>query len=290
MNDESAAHAMAAAIAAAALIAENACPTATSSILVGPETAAVASPMMIDEPTLTMERDPSPLCSQFQNDNNDTDIHRHRSLLLESNLSKNCFTEHRESLCTLELDELGQHQQQQLQGPSNGNEDDDDQDDDDDDDNAEKRIARSRERNREHARRTRLRKKAQIEHLKTEVQDLEAENKHLKQSIEECNIASILLGISTGDIAKSADHHNDGEAIESGEIPSTTPSFRGKQRMRSISEDDGEKSIQPIKLTLDGRTHLVGGGKTHINWKSGVYCDENGARKILSKRQLEALR
>ena len=50
---------------------------------------------------------------------------------------------------------------------------------------AAKRLARSRERNREHARRTRLRKKAQLEHLQQKVRALETEKKGLKQKIEE---------------------------------------------------------------------------------------------------------
>ena len=53
------------------------------------------------------------------------------------------------------------------------------------------------ERNREHARRTRLRKKANLQLLKLRISSLEEESKRLKQSIEECKIASILLGISS---------------------------------------------------------------------------------------------
>lgn len=284
MNDESAAQAMAAAIAAAAQIAENACTPV--SIFGGSETCTVASPrMMIDEPNLMKrKRDPnSVLVSQVCNDTpeTDNDIHHssHESVQFMSK-SKNCVTKHHPSHC--DMDQLG-HQ------PSNGNDDDveDEDDDDNEEDDAEKRIARSRERNREHARRTRLRKKAQLETLKLEAQGLEAENKKLKQSIEECNIASILLGISSGHIVQSADHHNNDVGVP---MPRVSDDLLGKHSMRSISEDDEEKTSEPIKLTLDGQTHLVGGSKTHINWKSGVYCDENGARKTLSKRQLEALR
>lgn len=63
---------------------------------------------------------------------------------------------------------------------------------------SEKRLARSRERNREHARRTRLRKKAQLEALQARVVQLTEEGRLLKQSIEECSIASILVGLSSG--------------------------------------------------------------------------------------------
>lgn len=61
---------------------------------------------------------------------------------------------------------------------------------------AAKRLARSRERNREHARRTRLRKKAQLEHLQQKVRGLEGEKKALKQKMEECSIASILVNLA----------------------------------------------------------------------------------------------
>ena len=46
------------------------------------------------------------------------------------------------------------------------------------------RILKSRERNREHARRTRLRKKAQMQDLQQRVKILEDERKTLMQSIE----------------------------------------------------------------------------------------------------------
>ena len=60
-----------------------------------------------------------------------------------------------------------------------------------------KRLSRSRERNREHARRTRLRKKVQLDALQQKVKMLEAEARILCQTIEECSIASILVGLST---------------------------------------------------------------------------------------------
>ena len=67
---------------------------------------------------------------------------------------------------------------------------------DDDSENAGERLARSRERNREHARRTRLRKKAQLQALQSRVKELQEESRLLKQTVEECSIASILLGLS----------------------------------------------------------------------------------------------
>ena len=34
----------------------------------------------------------------------------------------------------------------------------------------------------------------------------------------------------------------------------------------------------------------MGGGKTHINWKTGVYCDDKGVQKQLAQQELEELR
>merc|ERR1711957_982527 len=49
---------------------------------------------------------------------------------------------------------------------------------------SEERLAKSRDRNRQHARRTRLRKKQQLESLQKTVKELQEENKLLKQTIE----------------------------------------------------------------------------------------------------------
>jgi hypothetical protein len=154
---------------------------------------------------------------------------------------------------------------------------------------AEKRLARSRERNREHARRTRLRKKAQLEILQSKAMGLEAERKLLQQSIEECSVASILLGISSGKAAKAVTD----SLLNIGNADLKSPKVSlvvGGKRKRFLSEDVEEKLPQPIKLTVDGQTTLVGGAKTHINWKSGAYCDENGLQKKLTPTQLESLR
>jgi len=59
------------------------------------------------------------------------------------------------------------------------------------------RMERSRERNREHARNTRLRKKARLQTLQSRLKDLQQEHSALKQNTEESNIASILLNLSS---------------------------------------------------------------------------------------------
>mmetsp|Transcript_8648 Transcript_8648/g.13379 ORF Transcript_8648/g.13379 Transcript_8648/m.13379 type:complete len:316 (+) Transcript_8648:312-1259(+) len=160
---------------------------------------------------------------------------------------------------------------------------------DSDEDDAEKRLARSRERNREHARRTRVRKKAQLEALQARVKELQGKNRLLKQSVEECSIASILLGLSSGGQAPTTDGLIDSALCVTSSTTSIPLVMSGK-RKRFISEELADHLPQPLKLEIDGQITLIGGGKTHINWKTGVYSDENGAQRQLTQEQLENLR
>jgi hypothetical protein len=166
----------------------------------------------------------------------------------------------------------------------------DEEEEEEEEADAERRMARSRERNREHARKTRLRKKAQLETLQTKVKGLQAESQVLQQSLEECSIASILVGLSSG--------NNDC----SNTIPSLLQSpqqppkhievvLGGSKRKRFISDADTQTpSPQPLEINIDGRSAVIGGGRTHINWKTGVYSDENGTHHQLTQEQLETLR
>ena len=171
---------------------------------------------------------------------------------------------------------------------------DEDDDRENDEEDAERRMARSRERNREHARRTRLRKKAQLEALQGKVKGLQAENSVLKQSLEECSIASILVGLSSD----SEDNHNSSsgiqhllqEAITTPDENSKIVKLIGNKRRRFVSDASDMKPAQPLKINIDGQTTLIGGGRTHINWKSGVYSDESGSQRQLTQDQLEGLR
>jgi hypothetical protein len=172
---------------------------------------------------------------------------------------------------------------------------------------AERRMARSRERNREHARRTRRRKKAQLEALQSKVQCLQAENKSLKQSLEECRIASILVGfsVSDGDDRDATIQLLVNEANEI-EGKGIFKRLMGGKRTRFVSDasdiasngtgvstsvlSGGSVSI-PLKIKINGQTTLIGGdNQSHLNWKTGVYTDENGVRSILTNQQLESLR
>ena len=171
--------------------------------------------------------------------------------------------------------------------------------DDPSEEDAERRIARSRERNREHARKTRLRKKAQLEALQSKVKSLQAESKILKQSLEECSIASILVGLSSGDDRESTIQALVKRAsdIEQKEIFNVVSGkrkrFLSDASAASYSADGGGDhriSSQPLEIDIDGKPTKIGGGRTHINWKSGVYKDENGLERQLTHEQLESLR
>ena len=215
------------------------------------------------------------------------------------------------------------------------NNNDSNSDNNDNEDDTERRLARSRERNREHARRTRRRKKVQLEVLQEKVKHLRGENKSLKQSLEECTIASILVGFSgVTDDDVDNDHDNDAtiqslikEAtdLESKDIFKTTvggigPGGKRKRFVSDASESDIAATATdaddcsspssaatgnnnntttaaaavvsfPLKLEINGRIVLIGGdGRTHINWKTGIYTDDNGIRSQLTKQQLESLR
>jgi hypothetical protein len=180
--------------------------------------------------------------------------------------------------------------------PSSYDEEDSESSDSEEDEG--RRVAKSRERNREHARRTRLRKKAQLEALQSRVKGLRAEAEVLKQSLEECSLASILMGLSH---SKKQDLITDALL----NVGTTTTSetctkdadeivaLVGGKRKRFSSPDSDESklvSTQPLKLRINGKVTYIGGGRSHVNWKTGVYKDEQGVQRQLTQSQLESLR
>ena len=162
----------------------------------------------------------------------------------------------------------------------------------------EDKVARNRERNREHARKTRLRKKAQLEALQSRAKGLEAERQVLRQQIEDCSIASILLGLSSGSSEPDTDsHHGVREASSqftaTAEDDSSSKSvawLTGGTRKRFILNATGDRKIPPLQLHIDGQLALIGGGKSQVNWKTGSYVDEGGKQNRLTEDQLEHLR
>jgi len=164
------------------------------------------------------------------------------------------------------------------------------------DDDSISRKERNRERNKEHARKTRLRKKEALQQLKDRVTELEDEGNSLRSGIQECSVASILVGLSCG---KSSE---DGE-VRSSEAAclisqhSFTETLNSGKRKRFLSLDHGDDPVQiePMELKIRGQVTLVGGSchdyaKVAINWKTGVYVDEKGVRQQLTKNELEELR
>ena len=81
--------------------------------------------------------------------------------------------------------------------------------DDDDLDNGEK-GKKSRERNREHAKRTRLRKKAMLEGMKGKLMDLQRESTKLQQAFEERRTANILIAFSKPNTDDEAEESSNG--------------------------------------------------------------------------------
>jgi len=167
---------------------------------------------------------------------------------------------------------------------------------DEDAEDAEDRLARSRERNREHARRTRLRKKAQLRALQSRVKQLQEEGRILRQTVEECSVASILLGLSSGAGPKAATDAagDDIDAVSSERSSPYAANFDttlGGKRKRFLL-DSSDRSPRPMKLRINGKLTEIGGdnGKAHINWKTGVFCDEDGKEMQLSPEELEELR
>ncbi|KAG7343089.1 bZIP basic region leucine zipper domain containing protein [Nitzschia inconspicua] len=178
--------------------------------------------------------------------------------------------------------------------------DDENQDDEDEEDSSssqsgedsERRIARSRERNREHARKTRLRKKVQLQALQSKVKGLQAESKILKQSLEECSIASILVGLSSGERDATIQALlKEANSIENKDIFQVVAGKRKRFLSdASLSSERLTPAQQVLDINVGGRTVRVGGGRSQINWKSGLYVNEDGIQLQLTHDQLECLR
>ena len=149
------------------------------------------------------------------------------------------------------------------------------------------------------ARKTRVRKKEHLQSLKNRVCELEDEGRQLRQSIQECSVASILLGLSScSSSAVTPDIDVDASATSSTSSSCTTnfgACLAGGKRKRFESIDGEKDAVPPMELNIKGTICLVGGnndggGKSHINWKTGVYMDVKGRPQQLAKTELEELR
>jgi hypothetical protein len=196
-------------------------------------------------------------------------------------------------------------QQQHQEDDASASSDSDDNEDQEQ--NAEQRICKSRARNREHARRTRIRKKAQLGKLQAQVKGLEDERRDLQQSLEEYSIASILTGLSRGSDRKSQKVNTvqtllqqaNSTCTDDTTTTTTTNEKGGKQRRnRFVSVDMTDETTAPpppppLSIKIGGKTAFLGGAyPNRINWKTGVYHSHDGAGvpKQLSTKQLATLR
>ena len=190
--------------------------------------------------------------------------------------------------------------------------------DEDDEDEDDERIVKGRERNREHARKTRLRKKAQLQELEQKYRRMLAERQALNQQLQDRSIASILLGlssseplastISTFDVTFPVDakrsivstspgltteqkNQRDVEVIVDGrdDLGSADASQVSTRRKRGFPEVQLPTNTSPLTIMINGIPTEIH-SKSHINWKTGMYCDEMGRQSQLTPQQLEDLR
>ena len=113
-------------------------------------------------------------------------------------------------------------------------------------------------------------------------------------------IASILIGLSCGDgRAQDAATMVSNESRATSASTAATTSFSASltmgKRKRFLSLDGEESTPSPMELDIKGSITLVGGNnghndKTCMNWKTGVYFDEDGRRMQLTIGELKALR
>jgi hypothetical protein len=154
------------------------------------------------------------------------------------------------------------------------------------------RLQRSRERNREHARRTRLRKKAQLQALQGKYKGMLAEKQTLEQKLQDRSIASILLGLSTTSTSNDDEDasHPPAEDVVSSLLREDTHSSEVvtcTRRKRGSPEISAP--VTPLTVSIDGVPTAIS-CKSHINWKSGTYSDEQGLHKQMTAEELETLR
>ena len=180
----------------------------------------------------------------------------------------------------------------------------------------------SRERNREHARRTRLRKKAQLQALQSRAQALEQEAQALDEALVKIQLANILVEMGTprfkasgGDASGTAitmPPDSNSKVGAGGERPalqqiwhkdgntSETSLFSGDEGNASEGSPEEASSVDiktpiPLRITmppsaLPPRSHLHLHHQSTVNWKEGYVVDADGSRRTLTTAELEELR
>ena len=147
------------------------------------------------------------------------------------------------------------------------------------------RLQRSRERNREHARRTRLRKKAALQELQTKITELKATKASLQQQQQDKSIASILLGLNSSASSGNAP----AEVASANTTRTATPSLDHEQpQSGSKRKRSSAPSQKPLQVHIEGKGIVT--ISSQVNWKTGTYMDEEGMTQQLNPEELELLR
>ena len=164
----------------------------------------------------------------------------------------------------------------------------------------EDRLRRSRERNREHARRTRQRKKAQLQTLQSRVAELQEEGRRLEEAFKDCSTANILLGLNNPAMARTvSDLFKSREDASLREAMSDNVSegdHEGSPRVRPVSPTSSKSSLDDpdLERSASALTQISADdepvAKPTIHWKSGYALDSRGARKDLSPAELDKMR
>jgi len=190
-------------------------------------------------------------------------------------------------------------------------------------DNVLDKIEMNRERNREHARRTRLRKKAHLQTLRERVIQLESEAASIEDVLDKIRMANILIEMSTMSTTRLSDPESTRTVREDKQVCSAGSSHGGAAVLSSFSAGSGsaddsseagsydtlieersprDEPHQPSGYRPNGSVTgapLGSGvgrqgpaalsGQT-VNWKEGYVVGPEGTRTALSSADLNRLR
>ena len=128
---------------------------------------------------------------------------------------------------------------------------------------SEERLKRSRERNRMHAKKTRQRKKIQMDAMQRRVGDLKEEFKALKQVVQECYTANILLVMSGAREKGNGMSFAPGTATSSSSSPSAIPLNAALMTAHSMADIIGRELMDDER----GDDDLDGSGQMMDNFE-----------------------
>eukprot|EP00617_Octactis_speculum_P024909 CAMPEP_0185768360 /NCGR_PEP_ID=MMETSP1174-20130828/49208_1 /TAXON_ID=35687 /ORGANISM="Dictyocha speculum, Strain CCMP1381" /LENGTH=265 /DNA_ID=CAMNT_0028453015 /DNA_START=38 /DNA_END=835 /DNA_ORIENTATION=- len=149
------------------------------------------------------------------------------------------------------------------------------------------RAALSRERNREHARRTRIRKKARLQALQGRVNELKQESELLDEFLEDCQTADILRSLST----------NQHPPVNRRQPPDAHCKL--KQEHGGSFQQVFDPRLHGLRKSGKGfsvESTSVGAHENNMNkcqvvhWKDAYAVDAEGKRHVLNDEEMETLR